>query len=246
MDTTARATLAPVIEDLWLRDAGQPYLDRADAGRALAARLRPHIRPEAIVVAIPSGGVPVGLAIAQELSRPLEIAVAMRLATPWGTCSAAAAVGFDGGVVLAEDLLPMLGLTPAELEDCVERTRAEVEARIRRFEAAVGRAPAPAGFPPVPPPVRGREVILVDEELNSPVAVQAAVEGLRRLEPLRIVLAVPSGTEAAVQALRSVVDLVVCPNLQHNDGAPRSAFVQSRHVSEEEARELLGSFRLRA
>lgn len=244
MDTTAGTTLAPIIEDVWLRDAGHTYLDRAEAGRELASRLRPHVAQDAIVVAIPCGGVPVGAAIARELGRPLEVAVVMRLRTPWGTRSGACAVGFDGRAVFADELVPLLGLTQAELDECVSETRREVRARIDRFEHAAGRAPVPAQFAPVPPPVGGRDVILVDDELISPLTVRAAVEGLRQLGPRRIVLAVPTGLESSIPEVRSLVDLVVCPNLQHADlGAMKPAFVRARLVTELEARELVGELR---
>lgn len=239
MGTTTGPRLAPVIEDAWLRDTGQTYLDRAEAGRELARRLRPHVAQDAIVIAIPCGGVPVGAAVAQELGKPLEVAVVLRLSTPWGTRSGAGAVGFDGRAVFETELLSTLDLAPGQLDNCVAETQREVRARIDRFEAAVGRAPLPARFGPVPPPVSGRDVILVDDELVSPVTVRAAVDALRRQGPRRIVLGVPSGMHSAIQEVRALVDLVVCPILQH--GAMKPAFVKSRLVTEEEARHQLGA-----
>jgi adenine/guanine phosphoribosyltransferase-like PRPP-binding protein len=50
-----------------------PYVDREDAGRHLAERLR-HLRgADLVVLGLPRGGVPVAFEVAGELHAPLDV-----------------------------------------------------------------------------------------------------------------------------------------------------------------------------
>ena len=55
------------------------FIDRADAGRHLAQRLR-HLRgTDVVVLALPRGGVPVAFEVAEELRAPLDVIVVRKL-----------------------------------------------------------------------------------------------------------------------------------------------------------------------
>src|ERR1035441_5875289 len=61
-----------------------PFADRFEAGRLLADQLSFHKVPDdALVLALPRGGLPVGLAIAERLNLPLDVVVARKLGVPW-------------------------------------------------------------------------------------------------------------------------------------------------------------------
>ena len=59
------------------------FRDRRDAGRQLAARLTHFAgRQDAIVLALPRGGVPVGHEVAEALGLPLDVFMVRKLGTP--------------------------------------------------------------------------------------------------------------------------------------------------------------------
>ncbi|NLZ31044.1 MAG: phosphoribosyltransferase, partial [Methanomicrobiales archaeon] len=65
-----------VIEDRAMRDRLGVFEDRTDAGRRLAATISAMEGiADAVVSAIPAGGVPVGIEVARVLKAPLRMAV---------------------------------------------------------------------------------------------------------------------------------------------------------------------------
>jgi putative phosphoribosyl transferase len=89
----------------------QVFGDRADAGAVLAGMLESLAGSDALLLAIPAGGVPVAAAIAKQLKLALDVAVVSKITLPWNTEAGYGAVGFDGTVRLNAELLSHLGLT---------------------------------------------------------------------------------------------------------------------------------------
>ena len=76
-----------------------PFIDRVDAGRQLAGRLR-HLRGEDVVVlGLPRGGVPVAFEVAKALGAPLDVILVRKLGVPFQPELAMGAVG-EGDVLV--------------------------------------------------------------------------------------------------------------------------------------------------
>ena len=58
------------------------YKNRSQAGQVLAARLRPYIHHNPIILAVPRGGVPVGYQVAKELEAPLDVLMVSKIGAP--------------------------------------------------------------------------------------------------------------------------------------------------------------------
>src|SRR5689334_3988584 len=58
------------------------FADRADAGRRLGAALARYHDQKPVVLALPRGGVPVGLEVARALDAPLDVIVVRKLGAP--------------------------------------------------------------------------------------------------------------------------------------------------------------------
>ena len=109
------------------------FVDRVDAGRRLARRLR-HLRPEdVVVVGLPRGGVPVAREVAIELDAPLDVVVVLKLGVPDQPELAMGAIGEDGARVIGSDVVEAAGVR-AELE---RRSQLYRQGRARR--AGCGR-----------------------------------------------------------------------------------------------------------
>ena len=94
------------------------FRDRAEAGRRLAARLAHYKGQDAVVFALPRGGVPVAEPIAAMLHAPLDLVLARKIGVPRQPELAMGAVA-DGGspvVVRNEDVIAMAGVDEAEFD----------------------------------------------------------------------------------------------------------------------------------
>jgi putative phosphoribosyl transferase len=175
-----------------------PFLDRADAGRTLGQALG-HFRGGApVVLALPRGGVPVGLEVARALGAPLDVVVVRKLGAPGHPEFAVGAIA-PGAVYVDRSIVRQLGVPPAYLE---EVTAAEARELARRELAYRG------GRPPLD--VGGRVVILVDDGLATGATIRAALASLRQRGPARVVLAAPVGAPETIARLREVADEIVC------------------------------------
>lgn len=175
------------------------FRNRRDAGLRLAAELRAYAPEHPIVLALPRGGVPVGLEIARELSAPLDVWVVRKIGVPWHPELGVGAVAEGGRVHLSHEMLGHVGLSHEALSEVIESKRREVAERVRKFRGDRPR-----------PDLRGRTVIVVDDGIATGGTVRTVVESIRAEAPKKIVLAVPVAAPEVVRALASEVDRVVC------------------------------------
>lgn len=174
------------------------FRNRQDAGRKLAAELAVYADQGPIILALPRGGVPVGYEVARALHAPLDVWVVRKIGVPWHPELGVGAVCEGGYLYLSREILERVGLSEEELSGVIERERAEVEQRVRKFR---GRRP--------PPQLRGRVVILVDDGIATGGTVRVALRALRAEEPGKLVLAVPVAAPDIVDALATDVDRIV-------------------------------------
>jgi len=81
-----------------LRQKTGVFGDRKHAGQVLAEMLQEWKGSEALVLAVPSGGVPVAMELAETLDLSLDVAVVSKILLPWNTEAGFGAVAFDGTV----------------------------------------------------------------------------------------------------------------------------------------------------
>ena len=174
--------------------------DRRDAGRLLAEKLAAYAnRPDALVLALPRGGVPVAYEVARALGAPLDVFVVRKLGVPGYEELAIGAVATGGVRVLNDQLVERLGIPEQMIDAVAARELQELARRERRYRG---------GRPP--PDVRGRTVILVDDGLATGATMHAAIEALRQQKPTRIVVAVPTASPETCEEMKTKADDVIC------------------------------------
>ena len=205
------------------------FRDRREAGRVLARLLNAYRgRPDVVVLGLPRGGIPVAWEVAAAFGAPLDAFVVRKLGAPGHDEFAAGAMALGGRVVVNDDVLRALRVTPEQLREIAEREGREL---IRREAAYRG------GRPPVD--VTGKTVILVDDGLATGASMLAAVEALRESQPAQIVIAVPAAPESTWRESAGLVDDVVCATMPHPFLAVGESYWDISQVSDEEVRELL-------
>lgn len=175
------------------------FVDRADAGRRLGARLAGLAPGDPVVLGLARGGVVVAREVADALHAPLDVLVVRKLGHPAQPELALGALGEGGVVVVDEDLVRRLRVSPQTIESLVERESGVLEARVRRLR---GERPLIE--------VRDRLVVVVDDGLATGSTARAALRVLRARGAARLVLAVPVGAPDTVARLRDDADEVVC------------------------------------
>jgi len=186
-----------------LRDRAPVFRDRTAAGRALAQLLESYRFSGGEVLAIPAGGVPVATEIAARLGLSLDVAPVSKMLLPWTTESGFGAVAFDGSVWMDPEDVRRFGMSETDVARATAEGRAKVERRLARLRD--GRSTYA---------LKGRTVIVVDDGIAAGSTMRAAVAALRKLDPARIVIAVPTGSARSVERVAAVADEVCCANLR--------------------------------
>ena len=180
-----------------------PFADRAAAGRALAAELQGQGLRDPVVLALPRGGVPVAIEVAEALAAPLDLLLVRKIGAPGHEELALGSVvsgdEADFILVLNEDVVNALSVSGAQVSAMAERELREIERR---------RALYMAGQPPIG--VEGKTAILVDDGIATGASMKAAVAAVRKRRPRTIIVAVPVAPPDSVAELASLADQVVC------------------------------------
>lgn len=199
------------------------YRDRTDAGRRLARSLAAYDRPRPLVLALPRGGLPVALPVAEALDADLDVLVVRKLGVPGNPEFAMGAIGEDGVVVVDHDIRRRLRLTPDQVDLVADRERAEVERRVAAYRGGSRRLG-----------LTGRNVIIVDDGLATGSTAAAAVRVAECLGAGHITLAVPVGARDAVERLEEMADEVLCPEIPEPFYAVGQHYASFDQVSDDE------------
>lgn len=166
------------------------FRNRTEAGQLLAERLRKYGNTDAIVLAIPRGGVPVGLEISKALRIPLDIILAKKIGHPLNEEYAIGSVSLDA--VIIED--------HPEIDKQYALKKAE-ELRLKlqqRLKLLRGDKPLPG--------IENKTVILTDDGIATGNTMLACLQTLRKNNPSRIVVAVPVSPPRSTQKIEDACD----------------------------------------
>ncbi|MCO6419973.1 phosphoribosyltransferase [Siccirubricoccus sp. KC 17139] len=212
------------------------FRDRAEAGRQLAARLLAWKAVRPVVFALPRGGVPVALPVAEALGAPLDLLLVRKIGAPDQPELALGAVveGTPPQTVVNEEVVAALGIPPEQVVARAADQLAEIGRQ--RLLWLQGRAP-------VPP--HGRTAILVDDGIATGATVRAALLALGRAGAARRVLAVPVAPPEAAAALREACEAVVVLAEPAHFGSVGAFYDDFRQIGDAEVTALLERHRLR-
>lgn len=205
-----------------------PFANRTYAGHAVAQRLAHYRGSSAVVVlAIPMGGVPVAVSVANELALEFHVLPTARISLPGDTRTWAVLTNNDI-VVRADDKTTGFVPTKIAADAAFERARTDLAHQTRIFGGS-------------PPPLAGKTVILVDDGIESGLTMQAAIDFARASGASKIACAAPVGSSDAIRQLADKCDEVVSiavPKPFHNIA---ECYIDFSPVTEDTCIELVGS-----
>ncbi len=218
-----------------LRGQTGVFRDRRHAGRVLAEMLAKYRGGQALVVAVPSGGVPVAVEIAETLALPLDVAVVSKILLPWTTEAGFGAVGFDGSVWINEDYVAHYNLDKATIEQQTRAAQEKVRRRVKLFRGDRQW-----------PDLANRAVILVDDGIAAGSTIRVALAALLNTGAGTILVAVPTAHHESLVRIMNRVDGLYCPNIRSGTQfAVASAYLMWDDVDEADAGRMVLSYQER-
>lgn len=201
---------------------------REAAGRALAKRLVSYTTTDAVVLALPKGGVTVGAEIARLLQLPFDVLLLDRITAPGCGETPLGAITSGGVRMLNSALIDRLHLSEEVVRGAVLRKALRLARReklYRNHRASVD--------------VADRTVILVDDGTASCATLRNAIRLLHRQHADHVVVAVPVTCHHAACDLRMEADEVVALEEPAADVPPRKWFESFPPTTAAEVRRIL-------
>lgn len=205
------------------------FIDRQDAGKQLAKQLEAYAnRPDAIILALPRGGVPVAVEVAKALQLPLDVWIVRKLGTPQHEEMAMGAIASGDIRVMNQQLVHELNISEAAIAQVVNTEKKELERREQLYRHNRPR-----------PELGGKTVLLIDDGLATGATMSAAAISIQQKKPARLVIAVPVASYEACTEIRKMVDEVVCVLTPRPFGAVGNWYQNFPQTSDQEVQTLL-------
>ncbi|MDE3120376.1 MAG: phosphoribosyltransferase [Paracoccaceae bacterium] len=208
------------------------FSDRTQAGGLLADRLAIEHLPNAVVLALPRGGVPVAVEVARRLKAPLDLILVRKIGMPGQPEYAAGAVAGseEGGVVWNARALHAANLAPSDFDRSLAAERA-VNAE-RRALYLGDRAPVD---------LHGKTAVVVDDGIATGSTMRAALQAVRARGAVKVVLAVPVAPPEALEMLAPLADRLIALETPADFFAVGAYYAHFPQVSDAEVREMLAA-----
>lgn len=162
------------------------FKDRAEAGKKLSKLLEECRGKDAVVYALPRGGVVLGGEIAKELNLPLSLVITRKIGHPVQREYAVCVVAEDGHMVCNEGERALL--TEEWLRGQIEQQKQE--AKRRREVYLADQKPLSA---------KNKIAIIVDDGIATGLTMELAIRELKHSDPQKIIVAVPVITKDIIE-----------------------------------------------
>jgi len=206
------------------------FKNRKDAGIKLAQALEKYKDEDAIVLALPRGGVVLGEEIANKLHAPLDILLTKKIGHPMNSEYAICAITEDGDPIC--NSAEVKNVDPEWLAEEIRKVRSEIKRRRKMFLG--GKALQP---------VEGKTVIIADDGIATGLTMIAAIDEIKKRKPKRLVIAIPVTPYDTAQRLMSMVDELVSLDIDPNyRGAVGAYYEDFTQVEDSEVISILKSF----
>lgn len=169
------------------------FANREDAGRQLAGRLAHYRETDAVVLALPRGGVVVGGEIARVLHFPLDIVVVRKIGHPGNPEYAICATDEKGTLLCNEE--EQKYVDQKWLKEEVKRQRQEAARRLKVYRGNKE-----------PLEIKEKTVIITDDGIATGLTMRLAIAAVKARKPKRVVVAVPVASSEAANGIKREVD----------------------------------------
>ena len=169
------------------------FADREDAGIRLGETLADTGIKADLVLAIPRGGVPVALMVAEKFQLPLKLYLVRKIGHPFND-------EYAIGAVTENELL----LNASEKPDSIylNATIQKERERIREMKDKFGHEATRKD-------ILGKKIILVDDGIATGTCIQLAIKEIRKMGAAEIIVAAPVCPSATKETIRQSADKII-------------------------------------
>ena len=206
----------------------EPFSDRVEAGKLLAAELQNYRDSRPVVLGIPRGGVIIAEKIARSLDTDLDIILTHKLSAPLNRELAIGAVSEDGRHFIINDIAFGTGADARFIDEEKTRQMQELKRKVSLYRAVLPKIS-----------LEGRTVIATDDGIATGSTMQAALWALWREKPKMVVLALPVGPPGTIVCLSAAADETVCLWTPHEFHALGQFYKSFPQVEDDELLKIL-------
>ncbi|WP_114782778.1 phosphoribosyltransferase [Botryobacter ruber] len=199
------------------------FENREEAAQLLAQELKKYKQTNAVVLALPRGGVPLGYIIAKELDLPLDVILIKKIGYPTHPEYAIGAVSLESRV-----LNPDVKVPQEYFDEQTEEIRYQLRERYKRFRGS--RSPVI---------IKDKTVILVDDGIATGYTMMAAAQLVRDSHPAKVVIAVPVASPRVLDKLAVCSEDIVCLSAPESFQAVGQFYHDFSEVTDEEVIQML-------
>ncbi len=202
------------------------YRDRNEAGNLLALKLEKYNKTDAVVLAIPRGGIPLGFIVSEKLNLPLEVVLSKKIGHPLHKEYAIGAVTLKSSILseAATDISPLY------IEEETKNIRSLLKKRYKDYYG--NRKPLK---------LKGKILIIVDDGIATGNTMLSIIKMLHDEKPQKIVVAIPVAPHDSIKKLQAspYVDEVICPLVPDYFQAVGQFYQDFDQVEDKEVKQLL-------
>lgn len=206
------------------------FADRREAGRVLAAVLEEAAGPDAVVLGLARGGVPVAAEVARVLGIPLDVLVVRKIGAPEQPELGIGAVAEEGVRVLDTQLVAHLGVPDEHIARVAAREEAELARRVAAYRSGSAAVD-----------LTGRTAVIVDDGLATGISAAAAVRAAERRGATRVVVAAPVCAPEGRDLMRRLAAAVVCAHVPEEFRAVSLWYGHFPQLTDEDVRDALAT-----
>jgi putative phosphoribosyl transferase len=200
------------------------FQNRKHAAFLLGERLMDYEHGDAIVVAVPGGGIHIGSYLSELLHLPLEVLPCKKIKHPADSQKTIGAVS-SGSVVIREEGNEI----PQDyIYHQIQLLQHAIQGQANRYN--VGH---------VKPSFKGKTIILVDDLLMTGDTMMACLNSIKKHNPERVVVAVPNVTPEATRAIAAEIDEIIYLTIEPNVQNGGNLYTEFPEVPDEEVISLL-------
>ena len=158
--------------------------------------------------AIPNGGVPVTEGICSKFNLNYDILIVRKIKRPYNTEAGFGSVTTDGSVLINKSLLSQLNLSKKSIDDSIELTKGEIRERLKFYNKKLGSEKFYANN------IQKKNIFILDDGLASGFTMLAAINMIKKYNPEKIFIAVPTAPLRTIRVIQLEVDKIFCPNIR--------------------------------
>jgi len=185
--------------------------------------------PQALILALPRGGVPIAYAASEVLRLPVDIFVVRKLGVPGQEEVAMGAIASGGVRILNRSIIEELRISEASIALAAAVEQRELERRENLYQGDRFL-----------PHLEDRIVLLVDDGIATGASLSAAIMAIRALKPSRLIAAVPVSSAEGRRHCSDLVDEMVVVMTVDRFKAVGSYYSDFAQVSDDQVKYYLG------